>query len=93
MGHVTRDAEGGDVDAMIEQGNLLLEDGDLESAEAWYRRAAAGGNTGAMHNLGFVLGEKGDLTGAPGPGRPRRGQRLVPAGRGGRRPRGHGQSP
>jgi len=68
MGQVTRDAEGGDVgsdvDAMIEQGNLLFEEGDLDGAEAWYRRAAAAGNTGAMHNLGFVLGEKGDLSGA-----------------------------
>src|ERR1700733_11569518 len=68
MGGVTRDAEGGEagreVDVMIEQGNLLLEHGDLDGAEDWYRRAAAGGHTGAMHNLGFVLGEKGDLDGA-----------------------------
>jgi TPR repeat protein len=72
MGQGARDAEGDevgrdvgrDVDVMIEQGNLLLEHGDLDGAEAWYRRAAAGGHTGAMHNLGFVLGEKGDLDGA-----------------------------
>jgi TPR repeat protein len=64
MERATRDAEGGDADAMIEQGNVLLEDGDLDGAEAWYRRAADGGSVGAMHNLGFVLGEKGDLDGA-----------------------------
>jgi Flp pilus assembly protein TadD len=49
---------------MIELGNRLLEDGDLDGAEACYRRAADDGSVGAMHNLGFVLGEKGDLDGA-----------------------------
>jgi Flp pilus assembly protein TadD len=49
---------------MVERGNVLLEDGDLDGAEAWYRQAADNGSVGAMHNLGFVRGEKGDLDGA-----------------------------
>jgi Flp pilus assembly protein TadD len=64
MEHATKDAEGGDHDAMYRMGNLLLGQGDLDGAEAWYRRAAQSGNTRAMHNLGIVLAEKGDLIGA-----------------------------
>jgi TPR repeat protein len=64
MNHATKDADGGDNDAMYRMGNLLLGQGDLEGAEAWYRQAAESGNTRAMHNLAIVLAEKGDLTGA-----------------------------
>jgi TPR repeat protein len=58
------DADGGDTNAMCALGNRCLEKGDLDGAEAWYRRAADGGNAGAIHNLGIVLGERGDLEGA-----------------------------
>jgi Flp pilus assembly protein TadD len=64
MGHATRDADGGNHDAMYRMGNLLLGQGDLDGAEAWYRQAAQSGNTRAMHNLAIVLAEKGDLIGA-----------------------------
>jgi len=62
MEHNADEAGGGDSNAMYELGNLLLEQGDIDGAEEWYRRAAATGNIGAMHNLGIVLGEKGELT-------------------------------
>jgi TPR repeat protein len=42
----------GDTDAMINLGNLLLDQGDLPAARDWYQNAAAAGNAVAMYNLG-----------------------------------------
>ncbi|MGP0030393.1 MAG: tetratricopeptide repeat protein [Acidimicrobiales bacterium] len=60
----SRGARDGDAGAMHTLGNLLREQGDLDGAEAWYRRAADRGNASSMSNLGLVLKERGDRGGA-----------------------------
>ncbi len=59
-------ADGGDPQAMNELGDVLLEEGDRDGAEKWYRRAVETetGDNDAISNLGFVLHKKGDLDGA-----------------------------
>ena len=46
-----RAADAGDIDAMVNLGNLLHGRGDMGSAQYWWQRAAQTGNTRALNHL------------------------------------------
>jgi TPR repeat protein len=46
---------------MYSLGELLHDRGELDDAEAWYRRAADAGDSDAMDKLGVLLHDRGEL--------------------------------
>src|SRR5262249_39127610 len=48
-------AKAGRPEAMNRLGTLLMQDGRVDEAEVWYRRAAESDHRGAMYNLGLLL--------------------------------------
>ena len=54
----------GDRDAAFNLGVLLYEQGDLDGAEAAWRRCLSGHHVQAAANLAFLLQRRGDLDGA-----------------------------
>lgn len=59
-------AELGDVRAMYNLGNGLMEQGDLDEARRWWVRAAEEGLGAAMHNLGVSFWERTPMSLAGG---------------------------
>jgi hypothetical protein len=59
MARLRRAAEAGDLGAANELGDMLEEDGDLVSAEHWFRRTATAEDTYGALSLGIVLWDAG----------------------------------
>ncbi|MFE1099280.1 tetratricopeptide repeat protein [Nocardiopsis alba] len=53
---------GGDTDAMVGLGALLMDRGEVGEAETWYRRAAENGSTVSMINLGDLHRDRGEIS-------------------------------
>jgi len=63
-GSRTGNAGAVDVDALVNLGRMAKNQGRLDEAEQWFRKAADTGHTGAMVDLGLLLQMRGDLADA-----------------------------